>query len=193
MLESLSTAISAHLVNKSIIPNEKRDEVAYGLSLLFAAGIITFTIAVIGVVTGTYLQCFVYSLVFLTTRNIVGLLHCNAYYKCFTVSVGLYLGMTIAYIYSTSIIIPFIWLCMAICLLIYKAIEVFRVDSIDARIILMARFRKLCIISVVGAMATIVFCIAGIRAISFPLSYGIFVVSLLFVPETHTTEKEKMS
>ncbi len=193
MIESISMNISTHLVKKSVITMAMRDRIAYGLSLILAAGVITTAIMIIGAATGMMLQCLIYSLLFWTTRNVVGLIHCNAYYKCFSLSVGLYLLMTFTYIYTSSAVVPFLWLGMAAGLLVYKGFEIHNITDAKTKHNLAERFKKLCGIATAGGVVAAFLSMLAARAISFPISYGVFVVSLLFVPETHSTKKEKKS
>ncbi|MDL2253666.1 accessory gene regulator B family protein [Ruminococcaceae bacterium OttesenSCG-928-I18] len=192
MLEKIALSISNKMVNESVIDGDRRDCIAYGLSLILSALIITATIFTIGILTKTILPCIIYSAVFWTARNIVGLYHCDAYYKCFFLSVGLYSLMTISYSFSTSQKMSLIWLGMAVCTLIYSYIEILHINDKKLKTDIVGRFGKLCGITLVLVVVTAVAFLLGAKVIAFPVAFGMFVIHLLFAPATNPKKQGEM-
>lgn len=191
MIENIAMRMSNQLVSKEVIDPTRRDPVAYGLSLIFSAMIITITIFVIGLATGMIVPCLLYSIVFWVARNIVGLHHCSAYYRCFSLSVGLYVIMTVSYLFTSTPLASLVWMAMSVMILIYVAREITFMDDSPKKDELRKRLGKLIRIVIMVGVAALSALAIGIKAISFPLSYGIFVISLLFVPAINPKNKEK--
>ena len=190
-IEEIAFRISDRLVDKEVIADAQRDRVAYGFSLFLSAFIITITIFTLGTATGMIVPCIVYSVWFWTTRNIVGLYHCNTYFKCFTLSVSLYSIFTVCYLIASSDNTPIAWLLLGVCLLVHKAIEIHEIPDKKRKKGVFSRYRKLLLISSVGVVLSILFTALKIRYLSFPISYGIFVTSLLFAPSQQLNMEEK--
>lgn len=184
-IENISLRISSRMVNKAVIQPSQLDRVAYGLSLILSALIITVAIFSIGALTGMIVPCLIYSVWYWFVRNIVGLHHCNTYIKCFSLSVGLYSIMTLCYKFSVSQYMPLAWLLMGSILLVYRGIEITWICEVNARVSVAARYKKLCIFSGIGAAIVCLGILMAARPLSFPISYGIFVTSLLFSPGKH--------
>ena len=83
MLRRLSERMVEQFIKKEIISDAKKPVYIYGCELLFSTAFAVFSIISIGLLTGHFIQTFIFLLAFMPIRTVANGYHASSYRNCF--------------------------------------------------------------------------------------------------------------
>ena len=91
MLASQAKRISSFCISNGVISEQDREKYDYCYEILLSSVLNTFSVVLIGLVTGFLAQAVCFMLVFALLKNTVGGYHANSHLACFAGTVGTFL------------------------------------------------------------------------------------------------------
>ncbi|MBR6983489.1 MAG: accessory gene regulator B family protein [Ruminococcus sp.] len=82
MITFLGSVIAEHLVNKKIVPPEFKEIYQYGSELIISTIFSIIMILIVGILSGRFIECIVFYIVFCLLRRNTGGYHANSYWGC---------------------------------------------------------------------------------------------------------------
>ncbi len=90
MIHEISKRISLSLLNRKIIKDELVEVYVYGTELFLSFIITSAVILILGLLMNRLVETFIFMVLFIGIRRIVGGFHANSYFRCFICTVATY-------------------------------------------------------------------------------------------------------